>query len=165
MDENLKFTFTQFEPAPRDAAASVPGLAASAAKSGAIVGTVAFYPIYRAFGGTAVLLLLGDGLVLFVPRDELLADLLGVGELATLEPGVRDNVRDGESLMRVEVEHRRDQILELRAKCFSSDRRRVILMQGPEIVLNIEKETSKLFFISFVMYGKGTLSFIMRQID
>lgn len=60
-----------------------------------------------------VLLLLGDGLVLFVPLDELLADLLGVGELATLEPGVRDNVRDGESLMRVEVEHRRDQILEL----------------------------------------------------
>lgn len=60
-----------------------------------------------------VLLLLGDGLVLFVPLDELLADLLGVGELATLEPGMRDNVRDGESLMRVEVEHRRYQILEL----------------------------------------------------
>lgn len=59
------------------------------------------------------MLLLSDGLVLLVSLHELLANLIGVGKLAALEPWVSDDVWDGQSLMRVEVQHSSDQVLEL----------------------------------------------------
>jgi len=64
-------------------------------------------------GLLAVLLLLSHGFVLLMARHELLTHLLGVGELAALQPWVSDDVWDGEPLVRVEVEHGGDQVLEL----------------------------------------------------
>lgn len=60
-----------------------------------------------------LLLCLGDGLVGLVALDKLCAHLLGSRKLSILEPWVGYDVWDREALMRVEVEHRCDQILEL----------------------------------------------------
>jgi len=48
-----------------------------------------------------------------VTLDELLAHLLGRREIAALKPWVGHDVGDGEALVRVEVEHGGDQVLEL----------------------------------------------------
>jgi len=54
-------------------------------------------------GLLAVLLLSSDLFVCLMARGELLSDLLSGGEITTLKPGVRDDIRDGEALVRVEV--------------------------------------------------------------
>lgn len=64
----------------------------------------------------AVLLLLSDGLVLLVSLHKLLANLIGVGKLASLQPWVSNDVWDRQSLMWVEVQHSCDQVLELLIK-------------------------------------------------
>ena len=82
----------------------------------------------------AVLLLLSHGFVLLVARHELLAHLLGVGKLASLQPWVSDDVGDGESLVRVEVEHGGDQILELLVEeAFGL----AVRMGGPELLASV----------------------------
>jgi hypothetical protein len=64
-------------------------------------------------GLLAVLLLPGDLLVGFVALSELLAHVLGGRVFVALEPRVRHDIRDGEALVRVEVQHGGDQVLEL----------------------------------------------------
>ena len=61
----------------------------------------------------AVLLLSGDLFVCLMARGELLSDLLWGGEITTLKPGVRNDIRNGEALVRVEVQHGSDKVLEL----------------------------------------------------
>ena len=64
-------------------------------------------------GLLAVLLLSSDLFVCLMARGELLSDLLSGGEITALKPGVRDDIRDGEALVRVEVQHGSDKVLEL----------------------------------------------------
>lgn len=59
------------------------------------------------------LLLLRSILVSFVALLELSTHLCGSGVLADLHPGVRNDVRDGEALVRVEAQHRSDKVLEV----------------------------------------------------
>lgn len=54
-----------------------------------------------------------DLLVFILTRCELLADGLGSGKLTPLEPRVSNDIGDGEPLVRVEVEHGSDQVLEV----------------------------------------------------
>ena len=61
----------------------------------------------------AVLLLSSDLFVCLMARGELLSDLLWGGEITTLKPGVRNDIRNGEALVRVEVQHGSDKVLEL----------------------------------------------------
>jgi len=46
-------------------------------------------------------------------RGELLSYLLGGGEITSLKPGMSNDIRDGEALVRVEVQHGGDKVLEL----------------------------------------------------
>ena len=64
-------------------------------------------------GLLAVLLLSSDLFVCLMARGELLSDLLGGGEITALKPGVCNDIRDGEALVRVEVQHGGDKVLEL----------------------------------------------------
>ena len=64
-------------------------------------------------GLLAVLLLSCDLFVCLMARGELLSDLLGGGEFTALKPGVCNDIRDGEALVRVEVQHGGDKVLEL----------------------------------------------------
>ena len=61
----------------------------------------------------AVLLLPRDLFVGLMARGELLSDLLWGGEITTLKPGVRNDIRNGEALVRVEVQHGSDEVLKL----------------------------------------------------
>ena len=80
------------------------------------------------------LLGLGDGLVGLVALDELGTDLLGSGELAILEPWVGDDVWDREALVRVEVEHGSDQVLELLVE---EAFRAAVRVSGPELLRSV----------------------------
>ena len=64
-------------------------------------------------GLLAVLLLSCDLFVCLMARGELLSDLLGSGEITALKPGMSNDIRDGEALVRVEVQHGGDKVLEL----------------------------------------------------
>ena len=64
-------------------------------------------------GLLAVLLLSCDLFVCLMARGELLSDLLGGGEITALKPGMSNDIRDGEALVRVEVQHGGDKVLEL----------------------------------------------------
>jgi len=61
----------------------------------------------------ALSLLSSDGFVGLVSLCELLAHFLGRGVVIFLEPWVGYNIRDGETLVRVEVQHGGNEILEL----------------------------------------------------
>ena len=64
-------------------------------------------------GLLAVLLLSCDLFVCLMARGELLSDLLSGGEITALKPGMSNDIRDGEALVRVEVQHGSDKVLEL----------------------------------------------------
>jgi len=64
-------------------------------------------------GLLAVLLLSCNFFVCLMARGELLSDLFCGGEITALKPGVRDDIRNGEALVRVEVQHGSDKVLEL----------------------------------------------------
>ena len=64
-------------------------------------------------GLLAVLLLSCDFFVCLMARGELLSDLLRSGEFPALKPGVRHDIRNGEALVRMEVQHGSDKVLEL----------------------------------------------------
>lgn len=64
-------------------------------------------------GLLAVLFLPSDFFVCLMARGELLSDLFSGGEITALKPGVRHDIRDGEALVRVEVQHGSDEVLKL----------------------------------------------------
>lgn len=56
-------------------------------------------------GLLAVLLLTSDLLVSLMARHELSPDFLGISKVTLLDPGVGHDIRNGKTLMGVEVEH------------------------------------------------------------
>ena len=85
----------------------------------------------------AVLLLLGDRLVRLMACHEFLTDLLGAGEFAALEPGVRHDVWNRQSLVGVEVEHRGDQVLEL---LIEEALGLAVGVRGPELLAAVRRD-------------------------
>jgi len=59
------------------------------------------------------LLFLRSILIPLVALLKLSTHLCGSGVIADLHPGVRNNVRDGEALVRVEAQHCSDKVLEV----------------------------------------------------